>query len=385
MRIKDIYLQAISLTMIVVFCLSISTIGKTQGEPQAYTNSYLLLNHPGGNVGYQLNITIPYTVIQTYSMQSHTVYSSHDFPKYVTPYTLKPIADRLWQIYNNTEDFTNGVLMLVHQITYEETEEGKYPVETLAAGKGDCDLFAYIAASILKAGEVPTVLLYYKDQQHMEIGVDLGAEPADARSSVHSVTFENASYYVAECTGSKWRDGWRVGECPSQYQNVTVQVVSLEKVEDTSAGQVSASLRELDASSLSLDVSSGFIVENGKVTLSGQILPNTAGENVTLQANVNNGGWSTIGTVETGKDGDFSFSWAPGLGAFDVQASWVGNRELNGATSQKSSILVLPYYLIALIFTAVLAVAMLAVTVVVTRRRRAHALGLPNQSAESQV
>jgi hypothetical protein len=61
---------------------------------------------------------------------------------------IKPIADRLWQIYNNTEDFTNGVLMLV-QITFEESAPGKYPVKTLVAVKGDCDLFAIIAASIL--------------------------------------------------------------------------------------------------------------------------------------------------------------------------------------------------------------------------------------------
>ena len=62
---------------------------------------------------------------------------------------------------------------MVHQITYEEIAASKYPIETLADGKGDCDLFVYIAASILEAGGVPVVLLYYKDKLHMELAVDL--------------------------------------------------------------------------------------------------------------------------------------------------------------------------------------------------------------------
>ena len=72
--------------------------------------------------------------------------------------------------------------MLVHQITYQEVIQGRYPVETLFDGYGDCDLFAFIAASILEAGGIPTVLIYYRDKLHMEIGVDLGAVPTEARA-----------------------------------------------------------------------------------------------------------------------------------------------------------------------------------------------------------
>ena len=146
--------------------------------------------------------------------------------------------------------------MLVHEITYQEVIPGKYPMETLAAGYGDCDLFAYIAASILEAGGIPVVLIFYQAQQHMEIGVDLGTAPTDARVQVFSVNVQNVSYYIAECTGSQWRDGWRVGETPSEYQNVSSQVVTLGNMEQSSIGQVSASLRELDASTLALHVSS---------------------------------------------------------------------------------------------------------------------------------
>ena len=71
--------------------------------------------------------------------------------------------------------------MLVHQITYKEVVPGKYPVETLVEDMGDCDLFVYIAASILEAGGINAVLIYYRDLLHMEIGVDLGTAPTEPR------------------------------------------------------------------------------------------------------------------------------------------------------------------------------------------------------------
>jgi hypothetical protein len=225
------------------------------------------------------------------------VFSPQDFPKFITLYTLKPVADRLWQIYNNTEDYTNGVLMLVHQIVYNEITPSKYPVETLVDGNGDCDLFVYIAASILEAGGINVVLLYYKEQAHMEIAVDLaGNTPTKNRTSAYSVAYQNTSYFVGECTGGKWRSGWRVGECPAEYQNVSSQVVAVENNAQSFIGQVSANLRELDPSTLTIQVSSQLTLENSAVAISGQILPQTPNENVTLQAQSGGGSWTTIAT-----------------------------------------------------------------------------------------
>ena len=253
---KGRYVKAISVAIVALVVLSLVPLGKTQTEAQGYTSSFLLLNRPDGDVTYELNVTIPQTLYQYYTLQNHALYSDQDFAKFVTPNALKPIADKLWQIYNTTEDFTNGVLMLVHQITYREIVPGKYPVETLVAGSGDCDLFAYIAASILEAGGIPVVLLYYKTQLHMEIGVDLVEAPTEARVRTFSVNVQNVSYYIAECTGTQWRTGWRVGETPSEYQNISSRVVTLENLEQSSVGQVSVSLRELDHSSVALQISS---------------------------------------------------------------------------------------------------------------------------------
>ena len=354
---KNIYIKAMSVVVIGLVVFSLVPLGKTQDQSNAYERSFLLLNHPDGDITYELNITIPQMLYQYYTMQNHALFSDSDFAKFVTPYTLKPIADKLWQIYNNTEDFTNGVLMLVHQIGYREIVPGKYPVETLVDGVGDCDLFAYIAASILEAGGIPVVLLYYRNQLHMEIGVDLGRAPTEARVEVYSVNVQNVSYYIAECTGEQWREGWRVGETPIEYQNVSSQVSTLENMEQSSIRQVSASLRELDHSTLSLQISPSIILENNNVTISGQIYPQTANENVTVQAKIYSDSWTNIATVQTQADGRFEYTWAPPSGgSIAVQASWVGNRQYNGATSAQTNVIILPIFLVALILCLVLAI-----------------------------
>ena len=107
-----------------------STIAFSRAQDQ--TRSYQLLNNPEGNVTYQLNVVIPENLQEYYAEKSHRITSSSQFSSFVTPYALQPIADRLWDIYDNQEDFTNGALMIAHQITYVETTPGKYPVETMA-------------------------------------------------------------------------------------------------------------------------------------------------------------------------------------------------------------------------------------------------------------
>jgi hypothetical protein len=260
--------------------------------------------------------------------------------------------------------------MLVHQIGYQEIVPSKYPVETLVDGVGDCDLFAYVAASILEAGGIPVVLLYYKDQLHMEIGVDLGRAPTEARVEVYSVNVQNISYYIAECTGEKWREGWRVGETPSEYQNVSSQVSILENMDQSYIGQVSASLSELDHSTISLQISPSITLENNNLTISGQIYPQTANENVTVQAKLYSASWTNIATVQTQANGRFVYNWAPASdGEIAVQASWVGNRQYNGATSAQTNIVILPIFLVALILCLILELVMLMLVFFKTRRK----------------
>lgn len=152
------YLKTLCLTATFLFIISLIPLSCAQNEDSPYFSSFLLHEHPNGDITYELNMTIPNDLHHYYTVQSHTAFFPSDLQKFVTPTAVQPIADSIWQIYNDTEDFTNGVLMIVHQIVYEESVPPKYPIETLVAGKGDCDLLAFIAASILKAGGLDVVL-----------------------------------------------------------------------------------------------------------------------------------------------------------------------------------------------------------------------------------
>jgi hypothetical protein len=173
-----------------------------------------------------LNVAVSESLLEYYLEKSHILISTDDFAKFVTPYALKPIADCLRGIYSDDEDFANGVSMIVHQIPYEESKPSKYPVETIAANKGDCDLFSYIAASIMKAGGLNVVLFYYESEEHMNVGVSLSHEPHYARGAIDYVLHDGTRYYMAECTGGNWQEGWRVGECPDDLKNATLKTVN---------------------------------------------------------------------------------------------------------------------------------------------------------------
>ena len=351
-------------TLIVFSTISICTA-------QDQTLSYQLLNQLNGNITYELNVAIPETLQEYYSEKSHRLTSSSGFPNFVTPYALQPIADRLWEIYDNPEDFANGVLMITHQITYVETTPPKYPVETMADGQGDCDLFSFIAASILKAGGLDVVLLYYEAQSHMNIGVHLSSTPENIRDSPCYVTHDGERYYVAECTGGNWQEGWRVGECPPDLKQVSTEVVTLEDAEQVAPGQVSASFTAMEPSALSLEVSPIISIENSAIVIGGQLNPELANENITLYAKINTSLWAVIGTVATQPNGHFEYVWTPETaGSHAIRAGWSGNELYTGAMSSTKSATVIPIFLTALIGVAVIAAVVGGVAVLMARHNR---------------
>jgi len=348
------------------------------GLAQDYTVSYQLLNQPDGKVTYELNVVVPETLHEYYAEKNHRSASSSDFPKFVTAYALKSIADKLWEIYDSEEDFTNGALMIVHQITYVETAPAKYPVETIVDGQGDCDLFSFIAASIMKAGGLDVALLYYEKQTHMNIGVHLSSAPKEARESVYYVTHDGTRYYVAECTGGNWKDGWRVGECPTDLKQVSAEVVTLENAEEMAPGQVSASFTALEPSALSLEVSPSISIQNGAITIRGQLAPTMLNENVTLYASINSSPWTVIGTTVTQSGGRFEYVWTAEMaGLYAIRVAWSGNELYTGAISSTKSATVIPLFLTALIGVAVLAAVIGAVAVLMAKHTQQQSLEPP--------
>jgi len=334
-----------------------------------YDYTYGLLNHPDGSTNYQLTVSVTSSLYEYYRSKDHNLYS-YDFAKFVTPSPLKPIADDLWNIYSDNEDFANGVLMIVHQIPYEESTPQKYPIETIVENEGDCDLFSFIAASIMKAGGLDVVLLLYETQSHMNVGVYLPNEPDDARSAVYYYTHEGKRYYTAECTGDEWRNGWRVGECPDLLKGVPARIITLEDCEQSSPGQVSSSYGALVASSLSLAVSSRFVIAGNTITISGSISPALSGRNVILYVSSGGSQLSVLANVTTDSDGWYSYTWKPSsAGTCSIRASWSGDANYAGADSGVCTLIVVPFeWLIMGITTIVLLIVLLIVTIA-TRRK----------------
>lgn len=340
---------------------------------QGYSQSYQLLNKPGGSTYYRLNVTIQQSLYDYYVEKSHRLISNDDFAKFVTPYALKPIADSLLEIYADDEDFANGVLMIVHQIPYEMTASPKYPVETIIENKGDCDLFSFIAASILKARGSDVVLLYYETQAHMNIGVSLSHTPQDARDNPYFVTHDNIHYYVAEVTGGDWQNGWRVGECPEELKKVPVQVITLENCEQTTVGQVSASYKSLSSSTLSLTISPTYLIQGSTVTFSGQLLLALQNETITIYIKANNSPWIVLGTATTNDGGYFVYNWnAEATGICHIRASWSGNDQYAGADSPIQTVTILSMFFVMLLALTVILVCVGIVVFLISRQARSE-------------
>jgi len=356
-----------------IILVAFSTI--SVGLAQNYPVSYQLLNHPDGNVTYELNVVVPEHLHEYYEEKSHRYTSSSEFAKFVTPYAVEPIADKLWEIYDDEEDFANGVLMIVHQITYVETAPAKYPVETMVDDQGDCDLFSFIAASVMKAGGLDVVLLYYETQTHMNIGVHLSSAPTDARNGGSYVTHDGARYYVAEATGGNWKEGWRVGECPPDLEQVSAEVISLENAEEVAPGQVSASFTAMEPSTLSLEVSPSISLQNSAITVRGRLAPEMPNENVTLYAKINSSPWTVIGTAVTQPNGLFEYVWTAEMaGLHAIRAGWSGSESYTGAISPTKSATIVPLFLGALVGIAIVAAVIGAVAVLMAKHTQQETL-----------
>jgi len=332
-----------------------------------YKYSYQLLDSPDGSTVYRLTISVTETLYEYYSNLDHNLYS-YDFSKFVTPDALKPVADDLWSIYSNQEDFANGVLMIVHQIPYMESDPQKYPVETIVENEGDCDLFSIVAASIMRAGGLDVVLLLLEYQDHMLVGVHLPESPKDARSQVYLYQHDGKKYYVAETTGGNWEDGWRVGECPEILRRAAAKVIPLTNCEESATGQVSSSYSIPDSSSIFMSLSTNFAVSQNNVEISGSLSPSLAGETVTLYVSSLGSPLVMLATTMTDANGQYSHIWHnPPGGIYSIRATWSGDEDYSGADSSTFSLVIIPSELLMM---GVIVIFFLVILIIVTLATR---------------
>ncbi len=369
-----------------VAVLAASLILAVTPSASAQENAFTckLENMTNGTFSYALDVIIPETLTSYYQGLSHMAVGDSSFAKFVTPHAVKPIADAMRGIYPDDEDFANNVLTLVHQIPYTETLPEFYPVETISLNKGDCDMFSLLASSIMKAGGLDAVLLYYADEEHMNVGVHLAYQPQHARQGVYSVEAENVTYYVAECTGTNWQLGWRVGECPYDLQKATPRILTLENSEKSSPGQVMASIRSLIPSSTQLTAPIAFGVPGDTILLNGHLSPAYPNETVTLFLSAVGSSWTDAINTTTNSDGDFSCAWSSAFsGLITVHASWSGNSQCADSKSGTLMAIILPFYIVVLSAIALASIVILVIVYLVKRRsRRRQVLSRPEYTYE---
>lgn len=364
-------LLASLLTLLLLFLIN-SSLAATH----EYT--YELLDSPNGSTIYHLKVSITDSLYENYTDRNHLLYN-YDFSKFVTPDALKPIADDLWSIYSNEEDFANGVLMLVHQIPYTESDPQKYPVETILENEGDCDLFTIVAASVMKAGGLDVVLLLLEAQDHMLLGVHLPESPKDARSTVYFYRFEGKKYYIAETTGGNWERGWRVGECPEILQSASAKVIPLGNYEREAPGQISSSIIIPDSSAVYLSLSTNFAIEQNEVKISGSLSPSLAGETVTLYVSSLGSPLTLLTTVVTDSNGEYSYNWdSPHGGIYSIKAKWSGDDDYSSAASSMFRLIVIPSELLMIGITVIFLLVIFLIVNRVTREKT------PNKPASEE-
>ncbi|UCE96525.1 MAG: hypothetical protein JSV51_02690 [Candidatus Bathyarchaeota archaeon] len=328
-------------TVIVICGILILLLSKTCSA-QNFERKYFLIK---GQHNYQLTLSITHSLYEYYQQKNHLL-TRNNFASFVTPYTLEPVAEDIKSIFPDEEDFVNAILMLVHQIPYQISEGAKYPAETIVENEGDCDLLSYVAASLMLSQNMSVVLFYYEQESHVNVGVGLDNPPRNVRTAISYIDFEGVSFYMAECTGNDWRDGWRVGECPSELEGAQVSIITLENCEQIAPGQIQSSFETLESSEISLTTSTNFITEGSTILLSGQVSATNPEGIVALYAAAN-GNWFSVATVELVENGRYGFSWTPTFwGQYHIKASWSGDAEHAGADSRIVSIYVIPKILI---------------------------------------
>lgn len=296
---------------------------------------------------HTLYTSMPPSLYDYYNSRNPIIQDDTDYAKYVTPTTFQPIADTIQNATANAlysdEQFANAVLELVRQINYTKSPV-KYPAEAIIENTGDCDVLSLLAASILKAGGLDVVLLYYKglNPSHMNVGIYLPNKPVYRSWWIPPTGFEydNKTYWMAEATS---RGEWKVGDRPELLTNAKPYIIPVNNSAKTSPGQISASLdKPLIPTSISITLSSdnpSFNETDRSLTITGETSPTQPEKNVTMYVSQNGLPIKTL-KAETDEQGNYTFTWNLNTtGVYHIKTSWSDSSDYAGSDSETLTIL----------------------------------------------
>jgi hypothetical protein len=342
----------ISLLLIILGLMLVSPLMEVFGaeSPSAsnYERAYTFeVQYGYYRFSHKLYVSTPSSLYDYYHSKSHVIRSDSDYAKFVTPDVFKSIAENIQNVTGtlpySEEQFANAVLKLTRQVSYVKSDV-KYPVETMLDNSGDCDLLSLLAASIMKAGGLDVVLLYYKglSPSHMNIGVYLPYTPIYRTWWLAPAGFEynNKTYWMAECTSL---GEWKVGDRPDLLAGAKPQIISLENCEESSPAHVASSFDgPLAPSAISITMSSenASAEDSGRnLTISGSISPAYAGKSVVMYISKDGSSYNTFRTTSTDEFGNYSFTWNfTSTGAYYVRTSVSGFSNYSSSDSEKLAV-----------------------------------------------
>lgn len=318
---------------ILLFCAMIPFVD-SQNFNQQYSFQFKY-----GIQDQEFYVSLPASLYDYYRSLDRTVKKDSDYANFVTPELFISMADQICHYIGNKtrhdEHFANAVLTIIHQIEYG-VNETKYPIETIVENAGKCDTMSFLAASIMQAGGLDVVLLYFKGVHHMTIGVHLPYEPYGTWWWQQSAgyEFEGKKYWIGECTPAM---DWKVGDVPPLLVGEIPLIIPLKEVGESSGAQVSSKIGlPLNSSSISIEFSSSqnFSSSSRLIRISGSITPAYYNETIVLYLSEDGISFETI-TAQTDIHGNYSISWnLTRKGTFYVRTSWWGNSHYSGADSK---------------------------------------------------
>jgi len=353
----------IAILVFILISFQFLFINVTYAQTQ-YNRTYKIV----GTDIYMLNVTVPETLYTYYK----NLGSSSAFDKYVTPIAVKPIADSLRSLFTDDEDFINQVLKWDRQHIYEVTDI-QYPIQTLAIGKGDCDVFSVLVASVLIAGGINNNDIVFvtwnvtgTTDLHMNLAINLLNPPEDYGvfgNTLYWVTTDNNNkkYYIAECTDQgkdPAQTSWLLGNRPEILSDV-IEVIPIVNYKTDAPDQVESYFLNTQSTTVTVSSSVVALTYIFRLKMNGNIGANLTGESVSLYYSQNNASWRYIGEAKT-IDGSYSYEWY----IFDttwsewllpnrcfVKAFWSGNTDYQGGTSNVTTNYVIPLWLIITIIS----------------------------------
>jgi hypothetical protein len=126
------------------------------------------------------------------------------------------------------------------------------------------------------------------------------------------------------------------------------------------------------SSTISLTASPTYLVNQGTVTLSGQISPALQNKTITIYISVNNAPWQVLGTTTTDSNGQFIYVWnvETSTGVCFIRASWSGDYDYAGADSLIQTVTILSTFFVLLLAATMILVCMGVIVFAMSRQNQ---------------